>query len=269
MRAAPPKEALRDHGSFSDGQLPGILLKSTAAPTPMLKFSARLAFPGLTIPLLQKVNELEGFPFAGARPTCEREWVEHLVTAVLPDLSDAEVQEIVSRRSIRAPARLSSCLTAENQHLAEEVLDHDEQQSVQKETKRAAQSRSRAAAPSGERRRGPLASAPPPPVEPSPVVAAPPAAAPRSRLGPRPVEGQVFTARQASAFLPQARGCSISVHTARAWQVKYLRRVSAGFKSHTVSWGGGVSHRDAMCRCLRWAWDRHIEAEGCECPWDV
>jgi len=73
------------------------------------------------------------------------------------------------------------------------------------------------------------------------------------------------TARQ---YLPKAQGCSLSVHGTERYQVYYRARSRAP-RSYSITFDGeqGISHREALARCLAWAWgvhaQEHPEAAGC------
>ena len=71
--------------------------------------------------------------------------------------------------------------------------------------------------------------------------------------------------------MPQGGGATLCIHTQRAWQAKYLKRVTPGYKSKTVTWDEKCSYMTALLKVLKWTWKRHHErvpAAEDPCPVD-
>lgn len=73
----------------------------------------------------------------------------------------------------------------------------------------------------------------------------------------------------AKQFLPQVKGCTVhkDVRLHFRWVVAYPRDVSPYVKS--AVWNEQVTQRQALLKCLRWAWQAHLEKTGEAPPWKL
>lgn len=251
---------------------------------PLFEFNARLAFKQLTVPLMNRLMDEYNMHGIGSRPLLEEEVLKKLVRAVLPGIAEDELLEIVSlRRKPKPRAEYETVITEAAKHILSEVIAPDDMPEIEKKIlepaakrRKAMQQASRVAAPSAS-----TATDPPPAAASSSSSSSAGVVEKESASGAaqtttkaparalRPIDGEQFTAIEARSFLPTSPGCTASIHTGRAWQVKYPGRVSRGPKSHMVTWGPGMSHRQALLACLAWVWAMHSEATGEEPPWDL
>jgi hypothetical protein len=210
---------------------------------------------------------------SGGVPSGEEELCTLLVQRVLPELSEEEVRSIVAERKVKKKQAFSSSVKETDKDVLGEVLPNEEALEVEKEV--FAPKRKAAASSSKEHRAAPSS--------PRATIATPPLFQEGGSSGSggdgaaraepvrvlRPIVGEAWTSTDARQFLPSRQGVSISVHTARSWQVKYYHRATPGPKSHTRTWTADLPHREALMQVLLWVWARHTEATGQPCPWDL
>ena len=79
------------------------------------------------------------------------------------------------------------------------------------------------------------------------------------------------TPAAAKRYVPQTPGCATAKDTKwnNRWCITYPCKVPP--KSFSKSWGDGsaVDPHGCMVACIRWAWERHAEATGQDCPWGL
>lgn len=249
------------------------------SPQSLLKSSALAAFKHLTCAQMKGVAKYSGFrDDRGLLPSIELDLCKLLVYRTLPELSQEQFGDIVAMRGAKKRAPFVSVVKESDKSALAEVLPNGEVDEVEKEVfakKRQVEApRSKVAARRPPPAEQPPAAAPAPVVDASGSAASEPVA-PDGNVLARPqrplraIVGEEWTAAEAREFLPVCQGVSMSIHTARSWQGKYLLRSSAGPKSHTKSWNQGLTHREAMIQVIAWVWSRHTERTGEECPWDL
>ena len=118
---------------------------------------------------------------------------------------------------------------------------------------------------------------PPPALPPAPI--APSSAGSGSALAPAPppprpvlppIADRLYNAVEARDLIPKAKGCTLSIHEPRQWEVKYRQKASYP-RSKSITWDGveGYTRMQALRMVLRWAWDAHFERCGEACPYDL
>ena len=87
----------------------------------------------------------------------------------------------------------------------------------------------------------------------------------RAATALRPDSGQTYTQDDAKAFLPVAKGCTITkdINLHMRWKV-YYPRTSSPF---SMSCAYGSSQHEALLACLRWVWEQRVAHGGSACPW--
>lgn len=267
-------------GQISQLGLSHVTLRfSSEQPSSLLNACAAGAFRHMTVQRMKGIAKFCGFrDDSGRVPATEVDLCRLLVQRVLHTLSAEEADDIVALRAAKKMQAFASSVKESDMSALEEVLQNDQVAGVDKEVfakKRAAAASSSKAGVA--RRPGPQPQAAPAP-EPAPAAASASSSsgdaaaaddAARARRPLRPIVGAQWTAMEAREFLPAARGVSISIHTERSWQAKYLQRTTPGPKSHMRTWSADVTHRDALLAVLSWVWARHAEATGESCPWEL
>ena len=283
----------------------GAFIELEGRPVPVLEWHARLGFRGFTMAFLQQLMGALYPAITGVSGMRAMELVKAVVTCVLGELGDGEMEEILSSRNAKKAAQFMSAITETTQGIVQEAMEEDQREQVEKDIKQR-QARSRPSRPSGvHEQTTPTArtvqhsepaalgaepstaasssSGQPPPAQPIPaldgddmaligLLPAPqrPAAdvAVRTRRPLRPIVGEAFTVEEAGACIPSAPGCFIHIHLERAWKVKYLSKPEQP-RSRTHTWGSDLTHRECLMSCLRWVWDVHTRLIGEACPFDL
>lgn len=252
-------------------------------PESLLTFAARKAFVGWTVPSMQQLLRWGGYGLPGDRmPQTEMDVMSCLVRAVIPDLSDDQAMDILSLRNERKANQYRSVINSPNIHLAEELVDPGDTAPIKRQVQKSSEQTAERFRPDGvggassSSSGAPLAAVPPAEQTRPSLVDAPAGdggdAGPRvvaPAPQPRPVFGHAVDISEARSYCPNALGVSLSQHSGKAWQGKYLRRTTPGPKSHMRTWHDGPSHRSALLAVLRWLWARHVEAGGEVSPWDL
>ena len=85
----------------------------------------------------------------------------------------------------------------------------------------------------------------------------------------KPPIPNVTTRDEAQECLPVQKGCTISIHSNTRWLVKYTMRIKTPrSRSEIFLEGDAGSHREAVLKCIRWAWASHLEMHPeSVCPW--
>ena len=255
----------------------------------LLELAAMSGFRGLQKPLLIELALHYGWQVRGLRGMLVDDILRLLISNAVPELPPAEIEEIVAARSGRqfAPGdAMSRVIDDEAMKVLKEALPEEDQEQVaadikkheavveKEQARRRVVRRPRAPSPLPSvasalvAPSSPLAAPSPPEAAPMIAPPSPPTAAPVAAPALRAIEDRRYDASEARMFLPVAKGCTISIHTDHAWTVKYAR-VTPGYKSHTCTWSEEVPFLASLCRCLQWAWDRHVEAGHPGCPWNL
>lgn len=112
-QAAPPPQVARNEGF--GGRSSRILLSTPKSSTkPLLSACADTGFRQLTVPLLQRLIDELQIPFAGKRPTLEREVAVLVIQWVYPSMSAEEVDAFVERHKLRKPREFQPVLREAN-----------------------------------------------------------------------------------------------------------------------------------------------------------
>jgi hypothetical protein len=211
--------------------------------------------------MLELVDEA-GAPYLhGARPKLEADVVECLVRHLLPRATEEELEEVYGKRKRMKRSPIQAKITPELAALVEEAVPEQDAPTVDEDFAKLFVDK--VAKTNVKKRKQPAQAE----GQPSQVATVGQASSPS--MGLRRITGTVFSTGQARSLMPKARGTSIAIHTGRAWQVKYIQRVTEGPKSHMETWGPDRSHRQCLLMCLSWAWQRHTEATSETCPWDL
>jgi hypothetical protein len=270
-------------------KLRGVCFRQDGDACSLIQLAAAAAFPKMTVPMMQQLIVSKGYVGDGPMPTGEEAVCTLLVSKSLPTLSEEEVRAIVALRRCKPTSAYKPTITAEDADAVGEIIGHDQVHMSSLPKKKNAPKGERAnttsASTSGSKPSTiPMAPSHAPMPPPSPALVAP-AYAPVDARDPdaddgltgyvfRPSGGEIWTRDEASTLLPAAKGCSISIHTGKAWMVTYSMRTTPGPKSHTSTWGGGktmhLSHKECLQQCLFWVWDRHVEAGMADrAPFDI
>ena len=228
-----------------------------------------------------------GIPGDCPMPVGEKAACTLLVSKSLPTLSEEEVRAIVALRRCKPTSAYKPTSTAEDADAVGEIIGHDQVHMSSLPKKKSAPKGERAnttsASTSGSKPSTIPMAPSHAPIPPSPALVAP-SPAPVDARDPdaddgltgyvfRPSGGGIWNRDEASTLLPAAKGCSISIHTGKAWTVTYSMPTTPGAKSHTSTWGGGktmhMTHKDCLKQCLYWAWERHVECGNDDCPFDI
>ena len=77
----------------------GLVLTADGAAETLLQGAARLSFPNMTVPMLDKLHRRLAAPIVGRRPTSENGLLLALIQHALPGIVIEEVRAIIARRS--------------------------------------------------------------------------------------------------------------------------------------------------------------------------
>ncbi len=250
---------------------------------PIVKAAARIAFPGMTVPMLQRLVSLEEVTYAGARPERERELLALLIRHFFPKMPEAKVQEIIDTRARKAH-RHEHILSEANAEVVEGLVEDNFCSTVKTamQQARATKAEKEPAANVGGATSPSSTSASSGGIVPSEGAAAVSASAsstsassggivPSVAASLLPIPRRDHTVQQARLHIPP--GSWIGIHKNQAWQVKYHAKPTWP-RSHTVTWqqsegGVGVDKHVSLLQCLRWVWEAHTQRTGEQCPWDL
>lgn len=249
---------------------------------PLLQFSALRAFPGLTMPLLQKLARRMGLEFQrGDTPRSLSEWLRACITHILPKLTDEQVGDIVSSRVAAPEANgedeggdlMGGILDLSSMALFTGVVDADDMQAIKHVRK---QRYEKSVAAKVAERRAAARAAPKPSKQRQKSAQSSAAASSSSSAGvcvpcrrlPVPAD---YTAAAFQHYMPDVPGARLHLeknwHT--RWRASYPSSTPPMGCSRNFNLGDPPSIRSALVECVRWAWSRH-EADGGEaCPWDL
>lgn len=137
----------------ADGSHPGMWFAAQGVPEPLVKYAAKLGFPGMSLPLLQKLLAVTKQTFAtGKRPRSETDVLKALLAFHLPGLTTAEVAIVLERRSGKmheAAPLPSQLLQGAHMKMAKDVLDDDEADDIEQDVEKLKAKVQRATARSG------------------------------------------------------------------------------------------------------------------------
>jgi len=275
--ATPPNQLDAALGSDCSKQFSGIVLTLADEEFSLMEAAGASCFPKWTVAELQWLIKQENFPTPGGMPTLERDCVNVCVKGALPYLLDDEVHDLVELRSCRKKKSMESVVTAANVDDLQGALDQDDYAVVASAVKKGATAKTPkpAAAKPVRQHVPPVADAPPVQAEVASgsgdVAQYVAAQAGIKNNVPRPAADAKYSLEEARRFLPHVPGCILSIHSGRAWQVKYMKAKGPGPKSHMCTWLGraALSYNQALKDTLEWAWEKHLEAHpGESCPWD-
>ena len=274
--ATPPSQLDAVLGGCSK-QFSGITLTLADEEFSLLEAAGTMCFPKWTVAELQWLIKKEKFPTPGGMPTLERDCVYVCVKGALPYLTEDDVHNLVEMRSCRRKTNMESIVTAANVDDLQGALDQDDYAVIASAVKKDATAKAPKLAAAK-----PVRQHVPPVVVASPVHAevasgsrdVPQHVAAKAGIKnnvPRPAADAKYSLEEARTFLPNVPGCILSIHSGRAWQVKYMRAKGPGPKSHMCTWMGraALSYNQALKDTLEWAWEKHLETcPGASCPWD-
>lgn len=233
----------------------GLALTRDGAPQPVLQAAAQLAFPTLTVPMLDRLFDKLQVEHTGKKPKAENSLLNALIRHVLPDLGLNDVRAIISRRNKKDLEACTSDLAdpavfEQIRHTAWEG-DIGEMQSLVTQFVRSRRS-SDAGLGGGSASSG---------------AARVPIA---GREGISGDEG--MTAEWFRRFLPEVAGCNLHKETKwhLRWKVVYTNKPLPPFGT-SCTWNPEVdgSCLKAVRHCIAWAWEQHVSTGGSACPWSL
>ena len=216
--------------------------------TPILTYAARQAFKGMAVPMMQKlVGHLKLELERGGKPTREWDVTQTLAKHVLPNAAPGEVEAIMAKRDACPTPVYTTYLATKALDACRNAMDADEFDTAVPELERESKKVARGQAKAQPKQK---------------ASAKPPA---RAATALRPDPGQTYTQDDAKAFLPVAKGCTITtdVNLHMRWKVYYPRTRSP----FSMSCASGSSQNEALLACLRWVWEQHVAHGGSACPW--
>lgn len=270
VQVAPP--ILAKANSWLGAQYPGIatMIDGTCNRFNMLQGAAHDGWRGLTVEHMNNLIDhfVPSLAFAGGRPVLEAEVAEALVRWHWPNASDADVQEMVGKRPMRARPVFASAMHPENVRVIEkEGGDQLPVDAAELEAKAETYRQGLAQEPTGKINNTASSSAACPSASSSSSgVGNPRLAASDWRALPSLPDG-ILSRPEATQFLPSVTACTVAHHKESAWMIKYP--TSAPPRSHSVSFtpGDGPSSSAALRECLLWFWRAHHATIGDPCPY--
>lgn len=283
--ALPEQLAQATHDAAHQLGLGGLtLVLKNIRPVPLMEFVARKeCFNRFTLPQLWMIVDTLDLPVPEPKPRLQHEVLRMLLTFVLKPITSDQVEELLKSHACMRRT-MDSKITPENQHLTAEAVPEADQPLVKAEVAKHSKKRKRAVQnePPLEVSSTARSSNEPSAADQTAVSRVPTAllesvgsdgrsGKPASKKTSRPITGQHFTPAQARTLLPEnVPGVTVTINAGSQWQVKYPR-TTPGPRSHSRIWQstGPQTHRRCMLECIEWAWDRHQEATGRSCPWDL
>lgn len=218
----------------------GMALLPTSSPEPLVKAAARLAFKRMNTMQLRLLAPLLDIPVPSPQPKSEYEWCRLLVSSVLDPIDPSEVDKLIDEfRGRAARSTWSTMLTENDASLVDGLLDADDV----KEVRQAVVEKAAAAKKRSDAQKAP-------------------AKGPRAPRKMAIAEQQEYTADFGRQFIPKVKGCSLSKDEALHYRFKISYPTGAPPYSTSCAWSSGVSQRQALMHCLRWAWDHHTRVTG-------
>lgn len=266
----PPGDSRYHAPASGYGSGPCMFLDPAQPGLRLLRAAATDALRGLTVPQLLQIVDEYSVEYEGRKPSIESAVVRLLVAWQFPKYSAEQLDAVCARRGARSRQVFASVLTPANvQHLSDAAagLDKGEVQSMQE---------------TAEKVMTTLQAMPKAKVF---LPAAPPGSGSSSSAGagssssgaqvvkdwrqlPQLPEGS-WTQAQAKMYLPDVRGCVISVHKNSAWMIKYPTVSLPRSRSQAFAPGDESSNSEALRLALVWAWRAHKEKTGLPCPWNL
>jgi hypothetical protein len=194
-----------------------------------------------------------------------------LVRFVNPTLNDEEVAEILKKRFELVEPEVSTLLVeGVNIDLAAELFDpgdaDDLHAEVEKLKKKIAAARPSSTAAGASSSTGGVGGAPGAASSSSGTGAGAAAALPRPKL-PNPAGPSGYGVEEVQSFMPRIPGCTATREI--KWHSRWRARYPCAMPATSKSWGGAIPETAAIRYILEWAWQRHADAGGGECPWDL
>ena len=270
--ATPPTVACLEHGlhGIAGEEFLGIVLTVpvSAGRLPVTTLAAKNGFATMTCEDMKSFITIAKVPVRGKRPTLEKDLATLLIQWAIPGVTQEELQSYLACRGKKATCEHSTVLSEENVDVAEGCLRTEDAHETEEIVKKAAPkkasstaaSSSAGAGSSGEAASGSgTRSAPGDTAQPVP--------------GRPPLPAGIYSQAKAREYLPQVKGCTISIHQNTRWQVKYTMR-SKPPRSWSEVWKPSEAGRDHMGNlklCLAWAWAVHAQEQPTApaCPWDL
>jgi hypothetical protein len=267
VEAMPPHLVARAKLQQGGKEKCGILLKcADKKPVPLLKAAAHTAFGNLTVAEMSRLVQDERVPYEGSRPTLEKDLVKLLVTWALPGLSSGDLENIMKLRTFMGPRLIQSVLTPENAEAVDGLLVEDDAAALKATV--AARARKEKVHEIEDKDCGDHRSQAEEQLD---EPEADRALGYKKKLDE--LEDKDCEVAAARGFLPQVKGCGISINNNERWQVRYDHRRAPGPKSWSQCWhplASGMSNLDVLKRAIRWAWSVHLEDNpSADCPWDI
>lgn len=226
----------------------------------LLEAAARLAFPSMTVPLLERLFDELKVKYTGRKPKAENSLLSALIQHALPESTPEDIRSIIAQRNNKViehglPSDLSNpdIFDAISGLACEQDLE-DMEKYVKAHAAACSGRGGGQPASSGSGGAGASSSA----RLPNPTPAGVP-------------EVSVMTADSLRPFLPQVQGCSLTLeqkwHT--RWKVCYLQGQPTFSFSRVYNPDTPGACEAAAMACIAWAWGKHTEATGEECPLDL
>lgn len=273
---APSEVSSLGLGAGSDGFVMFVRCERLGKTPSLLEAAARDSFRGMSVPYLLKMIEEFRIPYDGPKPKLEAAVLRIVVKWALPNLPEDELEAIISARSARQARQFESVLTEANAELVKNVVGGDDGQGedmareVAEQAKAIGPVRSHVPAVAAPQRRAATSA-----VAARSTAAGSAADPPGNRIGSAQAKPAIpmkeYTIIEARGLVPTAKGCSSTIHTNCAWQVKYALKLDYP-RSHTASFmpSDQESSYRALLDCLQWVWRVHRGLNPTEeCPHDL
>jgi len=264
VKAMPPcRLATLAKGAPGSERPVGLPLAILGSLQPLVKFSARAAFPNLQVAHLQKLCKAHGLKQSSRLPQTEKACLGLLLEALLPSASAEERQAIMARRCGAASGDqededlLMSFLDEDKLDEVGTLLEPDQVETAKKLLK--AKGLLKPSKPGASSASGSASAS----------------AAGSSSVGAKvrqPINPDACaTPSGARKYAPPVSGCTITKDTRwhNRWAITYPTKVPP--RSHSRSWGdeSAKGSHQCMLECLAWAWAHHTADTGEPCPWQL
>ena len=252
-------------GGPQDAIPPGLALVPLGRLAPLLKWSANEGFPNVIVPHLQKLCKGRGLRMRTRLPHRERACTGLLLKDILPNMASERHEGIMVKRGLAKAkgAEQEDLLTLFlDEEKLDDIAEHLEPEQIESVKKVL---RERGASKPKKQNAGATAAAA---KASSSSSGSGPSVATARRM---PIAAEASsTLAAAKRYVPQTLGCAITKDTKwhNRWCITYPCKVPP--RSFRKSWGDGstVDPHGCMVACIRWAWEKHTEATGQDCPWD-
>ena len=215
-------------------------------------------FRGLTIEEMKGIIAKEAIPHG--RASSGDDFARILIIWAVPDATEEEIAEMLRLRNLGTlPRHVHFTCPKETAKLEKMVDGVDEDDAAAKDVKPPAGGHGGGSGGGASGSGGGAAPGVAPPGE---------EAGPAHRPWPALPDG-LCTRDEALLRLPNEVGCTIGLHTIRAWEVKYKRRERAP-RSRTIKFNGDdpEAFHAAVLEAIAWAWWAHLETKpDSVCPY--